>query len=275
MSTFVLQREPDFCHLLQDDLESIFYVSIYCSVLWLPHDEVEGLGKWLFEFFDEFSVRSNILIGGFHKVTYKSNFRLFSREFVFVNRYINWWFLHAYQDLSTYLNPDQKDNSKWTKENLRTHLRALCEEVCSIGQQGLEKVEHSVEDQAIPDIPDQAIAWATHISTSNTPGASRFSEISQHGPDRGHKRSRSIYEEVATALTTQNKRSRVSMHETGGERPPSHDEPDDDDVEVVEEDDEKQNYNKLLDRVDGIIKEVFPQQSPDEDNGQLVSYSDN
>ena len=274
MSTFVLQRIPGFLHMVQDDLESLFYVSMYCSLRWLEHNVYEGLGNWMYGFFDEIFVENNVQTGGSRKTLYKSYANRFGEMFRFENNHIDTWFKDAYKDLSTYLMPDQIATTRWTISSIRRNLRAVCEALCLFGQKGLDRVEHSLEDQAIPDIPDKAIAWATHITTTNTPSASRFSEVSHPDPECGQKRSRSVYEEVSAASAAQNKRSRVSMLENGGEGLPSPHELDDDDVDPEEEDEEKKNRDKLLERVDDIIKEIFPQQFPDEDNGQLVSYSD-
>ncbi|KAJ8462800.1 hypothetical protein ONZ51_g10666 [Trametes cubensis] len=65
MSTKILEY-PERGHTLQDDMESLLYVVLYCSLLYLPHDvrNPENLHTFIYNFFDSSSFGFGKLHGG-------------------------------------------------------------------------------------------------------------------------------------------------------------------------------------------------------------------
>ncbi|KAI0662094.1 hypothetical protein C8Q70DRAFT_909941 [Cubamyces menziesii] len=64
MSTKILEY-PERGHTLQDDMESLLYVVLYCSLLYLPHDRnPENLHTFIYNFFDSSSFGFGKLHGG-------------------------------------------------------------------------------------------------------------------------------------------------------------------------------------------------------------------
>ncbi|KAH8115716.1 hypothetical protein DFH11DRAFT_1586639 [Phellopilus nigrolimitatus] len=43
MSAELLDGAANFRHSIKDDMESLFYVVLYCCVRWLPHNKVDSL----------------------------------------------------------------------------------------------------------------------------------------------------------------------------------------------------------------------------------------
>ncbi|KAH9889875.1 hypothetical protein C8Q73DRAFT_838269 [Cubamyces lactineus] len=65
MSMKILEN-PERGHTLQDDMESLLYVILYCSLLYLPHNihDPADLHTFIYEFFDYFSCAAGRLHGG-------------------------------------------------------------------------------------------------------------------------------------------------------------------------------------------------------------------
>ncbi|KAL5483463.1 hypothetical protein ACEPAI_8694 [Sanghuangporus weigelae] len=210
MSTNALLRKPGFRHSHQDDLESLFYVSLYCAVLWLPHNIKKKLGTWMFNFFDYSSLDDEQPSGGDKKRTYKYNPSKFTTEFLFKNDHIKAWFSNAYADLATYAEENVKGRlalTTWTSEDVWRHMRAICNGISKGRQTGVERVAHSVADKFIPGA---SYYWATRVSTSIITG-SRVSESSQPQSERGSKRSMTETEGPYEEPQPENKRSRLSI----------------------------------------------------------------
>ncbi|KAL5532272.1 hypothetical protein ACEPAF_5841 [Sanghuangporus sanghuang] len=200
MSANVLRRSPDFHHTHQDDLESLFYISLYSAVYWLRHNEKQMLGSWMFEFFDQYSVRDNgIMVGGFVKQSYKLDPTEFSNEFIFENDHINTWFGNAYRDLSTFSRMIKPEDSTWTSNNVRKHMRAVCKGLSEPKQPGLDRVEHSVEDQFIPEQP-----WQQTVTSGAEIGGP------SEEPQPENKRSR------VSILSIHSNRSPLKLNSDGG-----------------------------------------------------------
>lgn len=69
----------EFRHRIQDDMESFYYVMLYCGVRWLPHKKVVDIKKQITSFFDEINdmggkpcggsfKHANIWVGDFHRL---------------------------------------------------------------------------------------------------------------------------------------------------------------------------------------------------------------
>lgn len=56
--------KADFKHRFQDDMESFYYVVLYSSALWLPHEESDNDKEHISKFFDEHEVFNGRLEGG-------------------------------------------------------------------------------------------------------------------------------------------------------------------------------------------------------------------
>ncbi|KAH8115730.1 hypothetical protein DFH11DRAFT_1742744 [Phellopilus nigrolimitatus] len=74
MSTDALSRCGKFCHTIHDDMESMLYIVLYCCVRWLPHSEVNSLGRRMHYFFDAYNEEGNCtIVGGTRKLMQKYN----------------------------------------------------------------------------------------------------------------------------------------------------------------------------------------------------------
>ncbi|KAL5532274.1 hypothetical protein ACEPAF_5843 [Sanghuangporus sanghuang] len=219
MSTNALLRKSGFRHSHQDDLESLFYVSLYCAILWLPHNIKKRLGTWMFNFFDYSSLDDEQPSGGDKKRTYKYNPSKFTTEFLFKNGHIKAWFSNTYADLATYAEENVKGRlalTAWTSEDVWRHMRAVCNGLSKGKQTGVERVAHSVADKFIPGV---SYYWATRVSTSIITG-SRVSEISQPQSERGSKRSMTEIEGPYQEPQPENKRSRLSIRSGNSDHSP-------------------------------------------------------
>ncbi|KAJ8470018.1 hypothetical protein ONZ51_g8608 [Trametes cubensis] len=74
MSTKILEN-PERGHTLQDDMESLLYVILYCSLLHLPHDvrKPADLHTFIYNFFDYSSYAAGRLHGGDSKLANAGN----------------------------------------------------------------------------------------------------------------------------------------------------------------------------------------------------------
>ncbi|OBZ71030.1 hypothetical protein A0H81_09156 [Grifola frondosa] len=90
MSYNVLDKE-DVVHSLSDDMESLLYVVLYCSLRWLPHDEDEkSLGAHLHALFDYSEFLVGRLLGGNGKYLFLST-RRYLEHITFAHPPIKEW----------------------------------------------------------------------------------------------------------------------------------------------------------------------------------------
>lgn len=139
----------DFYHTIQDDLESLFYVTMYGSVRWLPHNYVSRMGPWMHSFFDEVSLSANgRTIGGENKLDH-INFsgKKFLELFSFENRYVQMWFDGGYRLLGTVSETSQRRGQArlWNVETLHKLLAIICEGLKTTDDTGQDRTEHELE----------------------------------------------------------------------------------------------------------------------------------
>ncbi|KAI0935442.1 hypothetical protein AcV7_003874 [Taiwanofungus camphoratus] len=90
MSTKLLSGKKVW-HTLQDDMESILYVVLYCALRWGPHNtSSEILTSTLQTFFDAGWEADNVALGGVGKVANKCN-RMQTQNFVFDSKPLQLW----------------------------------------------------------------------------------------------------------------------------------------------------------------------------------------
>ncbi|OBZ71870.1 hypothetical protein A0H81_08087 [Grifola frondosa] len=111
MSARVISEEFTQQHHIQDDMESLLYVVLYCSLRWLPHNKQESalvrLLHVLFDRYDEIDEKGNTR-GGDAKLQ-NSTSRKFTKKVRFTSKPLQKWF-DKVMDL-------QHPTSMWLPEN--------------------------------------------------------------------------------------------------------------------------------------------------------------
>lgn len=114
MAADALDGDIIFQHNIGHDLESLFYVSLYCSIRWLPVTPKIDIGEFMLDFFDaSFTMKGNI-VGGKSKRLYRID-QKFSIHFIFVNKAIQEFFKAGYAYLRSVM-PSESDEVKTTKK---------------------------------------------------------------------------------------------------------------------------------------------------------------
>ncbi|KAI0326079.1 hypothetical protein GY45DRAFT_1259676 [Cubamyces sp. BRFM 1775] len=108
----------DYKHTFEDDMESLFYVVLYCALLYLPHHfVVSNLTDFVDEFFDEVEGRGTDASGGGAKSVNRV-FRRFTKRVHFTSEAFQQWL----DTVVGYLGPLPQDlaiySGKWTPEHL-------------------------------------------------------------------------------------------------------------------------------------------------------------
>ncbi|KAH8115718.1 hypothetical protein DFH11DRAFT_1301272 [Phellopilus nigrolimitatus] len=117
MSTDALSKCGDFCHTIQDDMESMLYIVLYCCVRWLPHSEVNILGGRMHNFFDHYLDEGNCtIVGGIGKTIQKYN-RNFTDMFAFEDTHTQHWITKSYDYLAPPVAGFERSSGKWTPES--------------------------------------------------------------------------------------------------------------------------------------------------------------
>ncbi|KAL5522458.1 hypothetical protein ACEPAG_8474 [Sanghuangporus baumii] len=141
-----------FRHAIEDDLESLFYVVMYGSIRWLPHNHVSQLGRWVRSFFYE-ALPEGIgkTIGGTDKLLQISfGGSEFFDKFSFENCFVQDWFWVAYKLLWT-TSPASKDTGGkclLTTENMQELFTVVCEDLARTDDTNIDRTEHELEGYA-------------------------------------------------------------------------------------------------------------------------------
>lgn len=169
MSGRVLKANGSVQQTKEDDLESLFYVVMYGSVRWLPHDSVDDLGSWMFDFFDKTEItkgKHGEDRGGVAKVFSQfvsgTDFR---DKFKFSNENIGLWFEATYKCLGTIHNKPP-DSGSWNAAYLKDITNVICTELLKKTDTINDRVEHSVSDYFV-EAKAQEAQRGTHTSRSN------------------------------------------------------------------------------------------------------------
>ena len=152
MSGFALLRLNDFRYTIQDDLESLFYVIMYSSVRWLPHNHISSLGQWMHDFFDQ------TLPGGLDRTTggrnkllqIASSGRNFLELFSFENCHVQDWFSVGYRLLGTtsYASKTAGAPCLWTMVRLRELIAVVYEGLAMTADAEFDRFEHDIEGRS-------------------------------------------------------------------------------------------------------------------------------
>ena len=149
MSGSALIGLGDFHYTIQDDLESLFYVIMYGSVRWLPHNHVSSLGLWMHDFFDETLSRgSGRTVGGQNKLL-QIGFSggNFLELFSFENCHVQDWFSVGYRLLGTTPYPSKASDAPcfWTLARLRELIAVVYDGLTMTDDSESDRFEHDVE----------------------------------------------------------------------------------------------------------------------------------
>ena len=145
----------NFKHTKEDDMESLFYVTMYGSIRLLPHEKVEDLGEWIYEFFDRSKEKKGQDIGGERKEHIAvTDGRDFFELFKFDNCYIETWFTSSYGYLATFhknkYEPDsQLPQHQWTMENVKRLINTACDGLAETDGTDSNRIDHSVKNYYI------------------------------------------------------------------------------------------------------------------------------
>ncbi|KAI0330530.1 hypothetical protein GY45DRAFT_750579 [Cubamyces sp. BRFM 1775] len=172
MSMKILEY-PERGHTLQDDMESLLYVILYCSLLHLPHDvrDPESLHTFIYNFFDRSSFAFGRLHGGDAKLA-NAHCRNWTRRVKFHSKNISDW-LHiamCFHFPPTHLRREWRD--RWSNPDYldtfwATFLRIRDLEKDDAVNNRVEKPVQcirTIEDSRAPFIPltrSKAIGYAT------------------------------------------------------------------------------------------------------------------
>ncbi|KAL5523296.1 hypothetical protein ACEPAF_1563 [Sanghuangporus sanghuang] len=152
MSGNALYDPEGFRHTIDDDLESLFYVVMYGSIRWLPHNYVSRLGRWMHTFFDEVGVDADgQTIGGSKKLLQIAfGGSRFLGLFTFANRFVQDWFKVGYKMLGTTFDASKNGGQTclWTMEKLQELLAFVCEGLARTDDTKCDRREHEPEDYA-------------------------------------------------------------------------------------------------------------------------------
>ncbi|KAH8115722.1 hypothetical protein DFH11DRAFT_1301369 [Phellopilus nigrolimitatus] len=163
MSAAALQVDSGFRHKIQDDMESMLYVVLYCCVRWLPHNEVENLGHKMYKFFDQYDREDgNIIVGGTDKFA-QQHARTFTKRFKFEDDAIGLWINIAFNYLAPSGIDYLKYKDKWTPESFNKLWLA----VLQVSLPENDRTEHVVSDK-------HEGSSSKHNATQ--PSSTRFSE---------------------------------------------------------------------------------------------------
>ncbi|KAL5499274.1 hypothetical protein ACEPAH_1792 [Sanghuangporus vaninii] len=186
MSGDALYDPEGFHHTIKDDLESLFYVVMYGSVRWLPHNYVSRLGRWVRGFFDgALSEGIGQTIGGRDKLLQIAfDGSEFLSLFSFENRFIQNWFRVGYRLLGTTSHSSRKAGQAclWTTEELQRLLTIVYEDLAKADDTNCDRTEHELEGYAGANSCSQD----THISLF---AAARNFRLSHKEPESLGKRS--------------------------------------------------------------------------------------
>lgn len=169
MSGRVLNANGSVQQTKEDDLESLFYVVMYGSIRWLPHDSVKDLGSWMFNFFDETEIakgNNGEDQGGAPKLLHQSiSGAKFREKFKFSNENIVLWFEATYKCLGSIYEKPQ-DSGSWDAKHLKDITNVVYTELLKEKSTIDDRVEHGVSDYYV-EAKAQGVQRGTHTSRSN------------------------------------------------------------------------------------------------------------
>lgn len=174
MSARALKAEDDsFKHTIADDLEGLFYVLMYASLLWLKHNRATKFGEWMFRFFDDVTEINGRDSGGTTKQVYITNSDYFTKLFKF-DEPIQSWFAAMYKALVTTAPISREFNVPlaWTRQLFGEELGKVNDGLKDV--RGSDRVEHDVSYYHVP-VPEVFRAMHTSVARSGvqpvpTPG---------------------------------------------------------------------------------------------------------
>ncbi|KAL5480751.1 hypothetical protein ACEPAI_9691 [Sanghuangporus weigelae] len=163
-------RDSDYGHQThEDDMESLFYVVLYGSLRWLPHNDMKTLGTWMHSFFDSFEKdEEGRDIGGVEKRCHQlEQGRNFLKKFEFRNKHIKLFFQNGYKYLG-YVNQgidNGYNKSLWTSDNVRNIFDDACKSLCETSDTEYDRTENDVSDYFEPP---KIFHYGTHTALSRT-----------------------------------------------------------------------------------------------------------
>ncbi|KZT03372.1 uncharacterized protein LAESUDRAFT_704656 [Laetiporus sulphureus 93-53] len=115
MSANVLDGDDTYRHVVEDDMESLLYVVLYCAARWTKHNKDEDSLKGFFsKFFDDSTTMDGTSTGGDAKLKNKMK-RTYTRRLEFACKPLQDW-LTAALDLNNPAGPIVQYPPEWTLE---------------------------------------------------------------------------------------------------------------------------------------------------------------
>ena len=161
MSAQALNAEDDsFKHTIADELEGLFYVLMYASLLWLKHNKTTKFGEWMFRFFEDVTEINGRDSGGTTKQVYITNPANFTKLFKF-DEPIQSWFAAMYKALETTAPISREFNVPlaWTRQLFGEELGKVNDGLKDV--RGSDRVEH---DMGGYHVTAPEVFCSTHIS---------------------------------------------------------------------------------------------------------------
>lgn len=130
---------PQPIHTVQDDMESLLYVVLYCSFIWLPHNRagnIKMLASVFKEMFDHFTDWGSILKGGIVKMANATS-GAWATDFTWDTPQLNEWIREVSDLHRKYLShDDERPHHRWTLDVLVTTWRQFLDKYTGILPQG-------------------------------------------------------------------------------------------------------------------------------------------
>ncbi|KAL5499272.1 hypothetical protein ACEPAH_1790 [Sanghuangporus vaninii] len=163
-------RDSDYGHQThEDDMESLFYVVLYSSLRWLPHNNMKALGTWMHSFFDSFEKdEEGRDIGGVEKRCHQlEQGKNFLKKFEFRNTHIKLFFQNGYKYLGSVNQglDNGYNKSLWTSDNIRNIFDEACKGLCETSDTEHDRTENDVSDYFEPP---KIFHYGTHTALSCT-----------------------------------------------------------------------------------------------------------
>ncbi|OCB91436.1 hypothetical protein A7U60_g1314 [Sanghuangporus baumii] len=209
-------RDSDYGHQThEDDMESLFYVVLYGSLRWLPHNNMKALGSWMHSFFDSFEKdEEGRDIGGVEKRCHQlEQGKNFLKKFEFRNKHIKSFFQNGYKYLGSVNQglDNGYNKSLWTSDNMRNIFDEACKGLCEMSDTEHDRTENDVSDYFEPP---KIFHYGTHTALSCTQEV-RYDthETSRPGKRRAEGRDFRLPETKRSQLNNGNRKDVITSEE--------------------------------------------------------------
>ena len=138
MAVMLIVTDEPYRHKFSDELESLFYVILYCCLRWIPHTKYRTLGSIIYDFFYFSYFFGDIEIGGTSKVAERSIRRITGR-FEYSCSAVSEWIDSMFKLLA----PLPVENvANWNEDAVEQLWKDIIESDLPDG----DRVDHSISD---------------------------------------------------------------------------------------------------------------------------------